>query len=66
MSALLTEDELKEWTGYEQRKKLEEWLRENKIKFTYAKGRKIVTTQEAIDRALGGGSAANDKQDSFF
>lgn len=66
MSALLTEEELKKWTGYEQRQKLESWLRENKIKFTYGKGNKLITTQEAVDRALVGTKAANDREETFF
>ncbi len=66
MSALLTEDELKAWTGYEQRQKLESWLRENKIKFTYGKGNKLITTADAVNQALIGTKAANDKEDAFF
>lgn len=66
MSALLNEDDLKSWTGFEQRKKLEAFLRQNKISYTYGKGNKIVTTQGAIDRALLGETAANEKQDTFF
>lgn len=66
MSALLNEDDLRNWTGFEQRKKLEDFLRANKISYTYGKGNKIVTTQGAIDRALIGENAANDKQDAFF
>lgn len=66
MSALLNEDDLKNWTGFEQRKKLEDFLRLNKISFTYGKGNRIVTTQGAIDRALNGETAANDNKDAFF
>lgn len=66
MSALLTEDQLKAWTGYEQRQKLESWLRENKIKFTYGKDNKLITTADAVNQALIGTKAANDKEDAFF
>jgi phage antirepressor YoqD-like protein len=68
MSALLTEDALKKWSGYSQRAKLEAWLKQNKISYTYAKGNKLITTQEAIDRSLLGTKAANQeiKQDAFF
>lgn len=66
MSALLTEEDLKKWTGYRQRSKLEAFLRREKIPFTHAKGNKIIVTQAAVDRALTGQAAANDKQDSFF
>jgi Domain of unknown function (DUF4224) len=66
MSALLTEDDLKTWTGFEQRKKIEEWLRENKICYTYGKGNKLITTADAVNSALVGKKAANDKQDEFF
>ena len=66
MSALLTEEELKNWTGYRQRSKLEAFLRREKIPFSYGKGNKIIATQTAIDRAISGQKAANDKQDTFF
>lgn len=66
MSALLTEDELKAWTGIGQRQKLESWLRENKIKFTYGKGNKLLSTTDAVNHALIGTKAANDKGDDFF
>lgn len=66
MSALLTEDDLKNWTGYRQRSKLEAFLRRERIPFSYGKGNKIIATQAAVDQAISGQKAANDKQDSFF
>lgn len=66
MSALLTEDELKKWTGYRQRAKLEAFLRREKIPFSYGKGNKIIATLAAVDHAIAGQKAANDKQDAFF
>lgn len=67
MSSLITEDELKEWTGYKQRSKIEAFLRREKIPFTYGKGAKILVTKAAINSALGGQSAANQQpQDGFF
>lgn len=66
MNALLSEDELKAWTGYEQRSKLESWLRENKIAFTYGKGNKLITTSDAVNRVLIGEAAANEDRETFF
>ncbi len=66
MGALLSEDELKAWCGYEQRQKLEEWLRKNKISYTYGKGNKLITTAEAVNRAIAGERAANESKDEFF
>ena len=66
MSALLSEDELKAWCGHGQRCKLEAWLRENKISFTYGKGNKLITTADAINTALIGTKAANEAKDEFF
>lgn len=68
MSALLSESDLKAWSGFGQRKKLESFLRQNKIPFTYGKGNKLITTQEAVDTALGvkKSAAAPAEQDSFF
>lgn len=66
MSALITEDQLKAWTGYEQRPKIEAWLRDNKIPFTHGKGNTLITTTDAVNKSLIGERAANDKQDTFF
>lgn len=67
MSALVTEDQLKAWSGYKQRGKLESWLRQKRIPFTHGKGNKLISTQEAVDRALAGEKATSEeKQDTFF
>ncbi|WP_084128061.1 DUF4224 domain-containing protein [Cellvibrio mixtus] len=67
MSALLTEEQLMEWTGYKRRSKVEEFLRREKIPFTRGKGNKILVTQAAVDRVLAGTPAANTSNvDSFF
>lgn len=66
MSALLSEDDLKAWTGFEQRQKLESWLRERKISYTYGKGNKIITTAHAINHVLTGSKAANESDETFF
>jgi hypothetical protein len=66
MSALLTEEQLKEWTGYRQRSKLEAFLRREKIPFHYGKGNKIIATQTAIDQAISTQKAANQSMDKFF
>ena len=67
MSALLTEEQLMEWTGYKRRSKVEEFLRREKIPFSRGKGNKILVTQAAIDRALANLPAANNaKMDAFF
>jgi len=67
MSTLMTEEDLLKWTGYAQRSKLESWLLQNKIKFTFGKGNKIITTSDALDKAISGSTinAANDT-DGFF
>lgn len=52
MKSLITEQELKEWTGYGQRSALEKFLRESRIPFMLGKGNIIITTQAAIDAAL--------------
>lgn len=66
MSALLSEDELKKWSGHEQRQKLEAFLRDNKISYTYGRGNKLITTADAVNRALGGTISAVQAQDAFF
>ncbi|MES2181014.1 MAG: hypothetical protein V4493_02820 [Pseudomonadota bacterium] len=66
MSALLSEAELKAWSGYAQRQKLEAWLRENKISYTYGKGNKLITTAAAVNQALTGVKTANEEKEGFF
>jgi hypothetical protein len=67
MDSLLTEDDLKRWTGYKHRSKIEAFLRREKIPFTYGKGSKILVTKDAINGALGGHLANKQQpQDGFF
>lgn len=49
--ALLSEDDLKEWLGYDQRVKIEQWLSENGIPFQLCRNR-IVTTVQAVNNGL--------------
>lgn len=67
MNTLLTEEDLKKWTGYKQRAKIESFLRREKIPYTYGKGAKILVTKDAITGALGGRGNAKEKPlDGFF
>lgn len=50
-SALISEDDLKEWLDYDQRPKIEQWLSDNGIPFQLCRGR-IVTTLQAINNGL--------------
>lgn len=63
---LLDEDALKAWSGYSQRARLEEWLRERKIPYTRGQGGRICTTQAAIDAALMGRPAAAEPEIDFL
>lgn len=62
MSQLLREEDLKEWLGYEQRVKLEQWLSANGIVYQVAKDNKIVTTIQAVNTGLIG---AKQKDSGF-
>lgn len=67
MGSLLTEDDLKQWTGYKHRSKIEAFLRREKIPYTYGKGAKILVTQDAINGVLGNQQSAKQQpQDAFF
>lgn len=50
MQGLVTEEELKEWTGYQQTGKLEQWLIKNGITFFYGKNNRICTTLAALNK----------------
>ena len=66
MSRLLDEEALKEWSGHQQRSKLEVWLKHNQIALTFGKGNKLISTEAAVNRALMGEPAsANDDNDGF-
>ncbi|TQV85230.1 hypothetical protein FKG94_03300 [Exilibacterium tricleocarpae] len=52
MGALVNEDELKSWLGFDRRSAIENWLDKHKIPFHYGKGNQICTTQRAIDASL--------------
>ena len=60
MSALVNEDDLMEWTGYEQRSMIEKFLKRNRISYDFGKGNKLVTTQTAIDKGLSGSTSDPD------
>ncbi len=65
MNGLYSEDDLKKWTGFEQRQKIEDWLKQNKVVYTYGKGNRLLTTQSALDRALIGSPTAQNNE-TFF
>jgi hypothetical protein len=52
MSALLTSDDLAEWTGFSQAAKQMEWLRENHIPYRLNRLGKPITTLEAVNASL--------------
>ena len=60
MSALLTTDELYQWADCAQRAKLIEWLTANNIAFTLSRKGNPITTLDAINASLMGGSAADE------
>lgn len=62
---LLTQKDLQRWSGYEQKSKLEKWLKDNRITYTYGKGNTLITTQKAVDSALFGRSS-NDNWNGEF
>ena len=58
---LITEQELKEWTGYERTADLEKWCIDNRIPYYRGKGGRICVTIEAINRH----KASNDDFDNI-
>jgi|TARA_B110000902_G_C14078149_1_gene501998 hypothetical protein len=62
---LLTQKDLQRWCSYEQKSKLEKWLKDNRISYLYGKGNTLITTQKAVDLALFGGSS-NDNWNGEF
>lgn len=63
MSALLSQEQLMEWTGFERAGDLEKWLKSRNIRYEKGKGKKIVTTQAAIDKVFC--STIDDHQEPF-
>ncbi len=54
INGLVTEEQLKEWTGYKQRGALEKWLIENGIVFFHGKDNRICTTESIISESKAG------------
>lgn len=54
--ALVNEDDLRAWLGYEQRAKIEQWLSDRGIPFEISRDR-VVTTMQAINKGLIGAEA---------
>lgn len=50
MQGLVTEEELKEWTGYEQKGALERWLKKHGIHFFHGKDNRLCTTLAALNK----------------
>lgn len=59
--ALVNEDDLRAWLGYDQRAKIERWLSDRGIPFEVSRDR-IVTTVQAINTAMIGAQ----QQDAGF
>lgn len=49
--SLISEEDLKEWLGFEHRQKIQKWLSDRGIPYQLARGR-IVTTIQAINAGL--------------
>lgn len=64
-AGLLSEADLKEWTGYRQRGALESRLRELKIPYAHGAGGKIITTLDAVTAALAGKPGATMDAESI-
>lgn len=45
---LVKEEDLKEWTGYDQRASIEKWLEENEINYRLGKKGRICVTSEDL------------------
>lgn len=54
-TALVSDEELEELSGYSQRGRQADWLSRNGIGFVYSKGGRPRTTWGAVDHALTGG-----------
>ncbi len=52
MNSLLSDQELRDWLGYERPSDVEKFLREHSIKYWRTRGGKIVTTLENVQRSL--------------
>lgn len=51
---LVTEDQLKEWTGFEHRARLIDWLNRHNIPWWPGKDKRVCTTYDRLDCALNG------------
>lgn len=61
-NGLLREAELRDWLGYERASDIEARLRELGISYRKGKGGTIVTTIDAVNRALAGNDDFSDIQ----
>lgn len=52
MQPLLTEDDLKTWSGFTRRASLVEWLRRNGIPYLLGHGGRVCVTAEAVNLPL--------------
>lgn len=52
-AALVNEEDLRAWLGYEQQQKIIDWLKQRHIPFHFSRGR-VVTTITAIDNFIVG------------
>lgn len=58
-SALLTETDLKEWTGFQRRSDVERLLRKHNIPVIYGRDGQVCTTLDALNKTILGDKAAN-------
>ena len=63
MNTLVTEEDLKKWTGLRYPAEIELWLNRNKITYLKGKGKRLCTTLQAINQILIGNNYLVDELD---
>jgi hypothetical protein len=63
MKMLITTEQLRKWCGYERKRDIEKWLRDNGIAWRRGKNGEICTTLDAINESLQG--STKDKEVTF-
>ena len=62
----VTQDELSEWCGHKKRGHIQRWLEENRINYFCGNKKRLCTTTEAIERALGKGILPLPEEINFY
>ena len=57
--ALITQQDLMDWSGIKRKKELINWLLQNGIQFYYVRNGEVATTQAACDQPLVGKEASH-------